>query len=95
MRASAASSSRSILKGTGCRPAPGNILPKGAISKRKLDRWWVRYVAKSAGNPYPVHGLIAISHPGGEIQGFALAQVWVPAAQARTADAMLDSFTFR
>jgi hypothetical protein len=84
-----------VLGGTGCRPAPENILPGGVTSKRKLDRWRIRYVAKNASSPYPVRGLVAIVHAGGDIRGFALAQVWVPQAQARTADAVLSSLTLR
>jgi hypothetical protein len=84
-----------ILSGTGCRPAPEAVLPAGVVSKRKLDRWRMTYVAKNASGRYPVHGLIAIVHSGEDIRGFALAQVWLPPAQARTADAMLASFSVR
>lgn len=81
-----------ILKGTGCRPAPENIVPATATSRTKLDRWRVRYVARNASSPYPVRGLVAIVHDGEDIRGFALAQVWLPSSQARVADAILASF---
>jgi hypothetical protein len=84
-----------VLKGTGCRPAPENILPAGVLSRTKLDRWRVRYVARTTGTQYLDRGLIAIVHAGGEIRGFALVQVWVPGAQASVAAAMLASFSVR
>ena len=84
-----------ILSGTGCRPAPEAVLPAGVVSKTKLDRWRMRYVARNASSRYPVHGLISIVHVGSQIRGFALAQASLPAAQAQTADAMLSSFTLR
>ncbi len=83
------------LSGTGCRPAPETVLPAGVVSKTKIDRWRIRYVARNASSRYPVHGLVSIVHVGDEIRGFALAQAWLPAAKAHTADAMLSSFTLR
>lgn len=81
-----------ILRNTGCRPAPEQLLPANVISKRKLDRWRITYVARTAGSPYPVHGLVSIVHAGAEIRGFALAQVWLPPARAATAQRILASF---
>jgi hypothetical protein len=82
-----------LLQGKSCRPAPENIVPARAVSKTRLDRWRVRYVARVAGSRYPVRGLVAVVHAGREIRGFALARVWVPPAKARLADAILASFT--
>jgi hypothetical protein len=84
-----------VLSGKSCGPAPETVLPAGVTSKRKLDRWRVRYVARNASSRYPTRGLVAIVHQGEEIRGFALAQVWLPTAQARTADAILTSFDLR
>jgi hypothetical protein len=81
-----------VLNGTGCRPAPEQVVPARTISKRKLDRWTVRFVARTAGRKYPDRGLVAIAHRGNEIQGFAVVQLWLPAGQAKLANAILASF---
>src|SRR5439155_2670150 len=31
-----------ILRGVGCRPAPGNVVPAGTVSRRRLSRWALR-----------------------------------------------------
>jgi hypothetical protein len=84
-----------LLRATGCRPAPENIIPARVLSKRKLDRWRVRYVARVAGSRYPVHGLVTVVHSGGDIRGFALARVYTPQSSGPVADAILASFTTR
>ncbi len=81
-----------VLSGTGCRPAPENLVPATATQRTKLDRWRVRFVARSAGNPYPDRGLVVVRHQGEEIAGFALVQLWLPAAEKRLADRILASF---
>jgi hypothetical protein len=82
-----------ILSHRNCRPAPENLVPGRVISKRKLDRWRIRYVARVADSRYPVHGLVAVVHGASEIRGFALARVWTPPSKAGVADAILSSFT--
>lgn len=84
-----------LLRATGCRPAPENILPARVVSTRKLDRWHVRYVAPVAGSRYRVHGLVTVVHSGGEIRGFALARVYAPQSKGPVTDAILASFTAR
>ena len=81
-----------ILNGTGCGPAPRQVVPVKTVSTRQIDRWTLRFVARTAGTPYPDRGLVAIIHRGNDIRGFALAQVWLPAAKSRLADAILGSF---
>jgi hypothetical protein len=81
-----------ILENRACRPAPGNIVPARVVSKQKLDRWRVRYVARPKSSRYLERGLVSIVHQGSDIRGFALARVWVPAAKARLGDAILTSF---
>jgi hypothetical protein len=84
-------------------PTAGDGLPAGAgehppahvLSKRKLDRWRVRYVARVAGSRYPVHGLVTVVHSAGDIRGFALARVYAPQSKGPVADAILASFTTR
>jgi hypothetical protein len=83
-----------VLSNTSCGvPAPEAALPAHVLSKRRLDRWRIAYVARDPGSPYPVHGEVAIVHEGSHIRGFALARVWLPAAEAGTADAVIGSFT--
>jgi hypothetical protein len=62
------------------------------VSKQKLDRWRVSYVARTKSSRYLERGLVSIVHQGSGIRGFALARVWVPAAKARLGDAILTSF---
>jgi len=81
-----------IFTHTGCRPAPENIVPARAFSTQKLDRWRVRYVARTKSSRYLERGLVSILHRGSDIRGFALARVWVPTAKARLGDAILTSF---
>jgi hypothetical protein len=79
----------------GCRPAPENILPERVVSKRELDRWRVRYVARVAGSRYPVHGLVTVLHSGRDIRGFSLARVYTPQSKGPSPDSSLASFTTR
>ena len=81
-----------ILENKGCRPAPEQVVPAKTLSKTKLDRWRMKFVARSAGTPYPDRGLVVITHDGEDITGFALVQLWLPASQLRLADTILASF---
>jgi len=81
-----------VLHQTGCRPAPELIVPEHALSKRKIDRWRMTFVARTSGSPYLTRGLVAVTHHGSEIEGFALVEVWLPNARRPLADTILASF---
>ena len=75
-----------VLNGTGCGPAPQQIVPEHATAKRRLDRWRMTYVLGSS------RGLVVVLHDADGVTGFALAVVTLPASQSRLADAILASF---
>lgn len=81
-----------VLYQTRCRPAPEQIVPEHALSKRKLDRWRMTFVARTSGSPYLTRGLIAVTHRGSEIEGFAVVEVRLPNAQRPLADTILANF---
>ena len=81
-----------ILRGTGCGPAPEQVVPATTLSTKNLDPWRLRFVARTAGTSYLDRGLVAIVHRGKEIVGFALVESFLPASKVQLADAILASY---
>jgi hypothetical protein len=83
-----------VLSGTHCHADPGQLVPKGTVSKTTLSRWRVEFVAHNAASPYPERGLVIVRHHGSTIVDWAYVQLWLPASQATLARTILASFAF-
>jgi hypothetical protein len=83
-----------VLNGVGCRPAPENVVPKGATWHR-TSKTRVRFSGYTDDSPYPLEGVAVVIQRNGAIAGFARLELWLPRSQSRLAAALVASFSAR
>jgi hypothetical protein len=76
----------------GHTPNPYGMLPDGVFQKHLLNRYVATFSGLVSDDPYPMNGVVVVTHQGTKITGSWVVSLWLPYSLRTTATQMLNGF---